>query len=71
MDDQPIDITFDISIHSLRVEGDPDTAQRQSPRYISIHSLRVEGDAFKTFGQCNIGISIHSLRVEGDSVMLL
>ena len=62
-------IIFDISIHSLRMEGDnirpliPTALQS-----ISIHSLRMEGDAKK--GGTVIGwidISIHSLRMEGDS----
>ena len=55
-----------ISIHSLRVEGDPRSPTSAPSRMISIHSLRVEGDGIfsgQRFGQ---GISIHSLRVEGD-----
>ena len=45
-----------ISIHSLRVEGDPDLLQVHWDADISIHSLRVEGDrsyAFHNFGGCN------------------
>ena len=34
----------DISIHSLRVEGDPERMLFRLPCTISIHSLRVEGD---------------------------
>ena len=33
-----------ISIHSLRMEGDPLTAQLETIAFISIHSLRMEGD---------------------------
>ena len=33
-----------ISIHTLRVEGDPSPGQRCGRRRISIHTLRVEGD---------------------------
>ena len=35
---------FCISIHSLRVEGDPDVLMGCCVEGISIHSLRVEGD---------------------------
>ena len=57
-----------ISIHSLRVEGDIDKVSdfaRELP--ISIHSLRVEGDCWMSTA-CTFltSISIHSLRVEGD-----
>ena len=38
-----------ISIHSLRVEGDPERMLFRLPCTISIHSLRVEGDAIDTF----------------------
>ena len=57
-----------ISIHSLRVEGDPYVCRWcVQGLNISIHSLRVEGD----LGVCrdpdgDQKISIHSLRVEGD-----
>ena len=34
----------DISIHALRVEGDPAIAKGRCSRSISIHALRVEGD---------------------------
>ena len=33
-----------ISIHALRVEGDPDLYIMQRGGWISIHALRVEGD---------------------------
>ena len=56
-----------ISIHSLRVEGDP-AVQYDAPREsISIHSLRVEGDNWSPDVTILPNtISIHSLRVEGD-----
>ena len=34
-----------ISIHALRVEGDPDLYIMQRGGWISIHALRVEGDS--------------------------
>ena len=37
-------VSRNISIHSLRVEGDSDYHFHHPPIYISIHSLRVEGD---------------------------
>ena len=37
------DVT-DISIHSLRMEGDRQAQQSDRPHDISIHSLRMEGD---------------------------
>ena len=61
---------FDISIHSLRMEGDDNVLRQLHPvRHISIHSLRMEGDP----GLCerlprHPSISIHSLRMEGDFV---
>ena len=39
---------YPISIHSLRVEGDPTLPQSVLLRCISIHSLRVEGDIGST-----------------------
>ena len=36
--------TLDISIHSLRMEGDHSSGKRQVQFPISIHSLRMEGD---------------------------
>ena len=34
----------DISIHSLRMEGDPKPPTQSESQKISIHSLRMEGD---------------------------
>ena len=60
----------DISIHALRVEGDPAIAKGRCSRSISIHALRVEGDqAFPPSWSTPSGISIHALRVEGDYVV--
>ena len=56
----------DISIHALRVEGDPAIAKGRCSRSISIHALRVEGDIVGTFDEADGMISIHALRVEGD-----
>ena len=56
-----------ISIHSLRMEGDPGSELLPGSEEISIHSLRMEGDqeeALARTADCNI--SIHSLRMEGD-----
>ena len=67
-----MDIAFlpikNISIHSLRVEGDDKQIRDITATVtISIHSLRVEGDAYGEYEQLVGGvISIHSLRVEGD-----
>ena len=61
--------SISISIHALRVEGDPRKSfEPEQIRLISIHALRVEGDrhVFGFFFCCG-GISIHALRVEGDS----
>ena len=58
---------YDISIHSLRMEGDVQFPFLQSVLQISIHSLRMEGDSGQkrhTGTVCQI--SIHSLRMEGD-----
>ena len=42
-----------ISIHSLRVEGDPPSPWQDSGAIaISIHSLRVEGDCFRQLQDC-------------------
>lgn len=39
-------IAYTISIHALRMEGDPFFVQRQrEEEVISIHALRVEGDS--------------------------
>ena len=55
-----------ISIHSLRVEGDPFARFVILVCVISIHSLRVEGDKCNSIRFVGGSISIHSLRVEGD-----
>ena len=62
---QPIVQTF-ISIHALRVEGDPVTVNQRHGIIISIHALRVEGDANYYEYSPEELISIHALRVEGD-----
>ena len=58
-----------ISIHTLRVEGDDLTAAKSARlQAISIHTLRVEGDSLScVFHFAVFTISIHTLRVEGDS----
>ena len=59
-----------ISIHTLRVEGDRRRgAVPVRPYPISIHTLRVEGDE-RDYQRCAGGtdISIHTLRVEGDTI---
>ena len=62
---------LNISIHSLRVEGDDNVFNAINKRLqISIHSLRVEGDMQNLLVYGDINISIHSLRVEGDIVLL-
>ena len=60
-----------ISIHALRVEGDPEyLASVFLDTYISIHALRVEGDVpVVTPDADSIRISIHALRVEGDATI--
>ena len=56
-----------ISIHALRVEGDPGTHHNNHlVRKISIHALRVEGDRVESALSSLFWISIHALRVEGD-----
>ena len=62
-----IGASVDISIHSLRMEGDssPDTAEPML-HDISIHSLRMEGDIRICDTLQILCISIHSLRMEGD-----
>ena len=55
-----------ISIHALRVEGDPDIYLPIVKREISIHALRVEGDHGRVGFPVDLIISIHALRVEGD-----
>ena len=57
---------YDISIHALRGEGDPDLAQAHRRTNISIHALRGEGDFLRhRDGRMRV-ISIHALRGEGD-----
>ena len=65
------DIMYDrnrnISIHSLRMEGDSTKRKQQElDRKISIHSLRMEGDVLTSGVFQELNISIHSLRMEGD-----
>ncbi len=57
-----------ISIHSLRMEGDTSGYVNDGIYDISIHSLRMEGDR-RLIRQIVITsrISIHSLRMEGDA----
>ena len=57
----------DISIHSLRMEGDSRIQERFNLFHISIHSLRMEGDLEAWIASEEEDISIHSLRMEGDS----
>ena len=60
-------LLMNISIHSLRMEGDCIYYSTLVTHFISIHSLRMEGDsAMEYLIQLGI-ISIHSLRMEGDS----
>ena len=57
----------DISIHSLRMEGDTRGKHFFFRNSISIHSLRMEGDGEeKPVETPTEDISIHSLRMEGD-----
>ena len=55
-----------ISIHSLRMEGDGNSANYRGIMEISIHSLRMEGDRLRASELLAKAISIHSLRMEGD-----
>ena len=55
-----------ISIHSLRMEGDRSRLLLDHVSGISIHSLRMEGDMHVFFDALFQCISIHSLRMEGD-----
>ena len=65
---RPAMSTADISIHSLRMEGDirNHLVCPQNLR-ISIHSLRMEGDSCVRSWSPESMTSIHSLRMEGDS----
>ena len=56
----------EISIHSLRMEGDTGMIPRDWEFHISIHSLRMEGDGSYSHKHGSQHISIHSLRMEGD-----
>ena len=60
-----------ISIHSLRMEGDSSAPQwALISVFISIHSLRMEGDVSELRLDCKyVRISIHSLRMEGDATV--
>ena len=55
-----------ISIHSLRMEGDRSRLLLDHVSGISIPSLRMEGDEFRLLLFPDRFISIHSLRMEGD-----
>ena len=58
---------WQISIHSLRMEGDAFQKFICLYQHISIHSLRMEGDANSEPITLDVDcISIHSLRMEGD-----
>ena len=58
----------EISIHTLRVEGDPTNTVPVAVTAISIHTLRVEGDSRVMYkADKPRTISIHTLRVEGDT----
>ena len=61
-------LSENISIHSLRMEGDVFQAvDVAADTGISIHSLRMEGDSTPFVKSTNaLAISIHSLRMEGD-----
>ena len=60
-------MSYAISIHALRVEGDELRFNWSAEFIISIHALRVEGDlCFLGCHQPFRVISIHALRVEGD-----
>ena len=61
-------VSFRISIHALRVEGDLSViCYLYNTIGISIHALRVEGDYSPPYtSRIEPDISIHALRVEGD-----
>ena len=64
---QKLKAMLDISIHSLRMEGDGQYKKLNVLPIISIHSLRMEGDGYAAGkGYTFWEISIHSLRMEGD-----
>ena len=60
------DISSNISIHTLRMEGDHDPGRCNLFRPISIHTLRMEGDTGVNGSDIRTSISIHTLRMEGD-----
>ena len=60
--------TSSISIHFLRMEGDPFGSLPFLVHKISIHSLRMEGDSSSGSLSTAANISIHSLRMEGDKI---
>ncbi len=62
-----VGVLIDISIHTLRVEGDFFRNELRTVIKISIHTLRVEGDLDIDGSKLTLLISIHTLRVEGDS----
>ena len=58
-----------ISIHTLRMEGDKTIKLSDIGIMISIHTLRMEGDYLVPFEVVLYKlISIHTLRMEGDRV---
>ena len=59
-------LTYTISIHALREEGDVTERSCSSTWLISIHALREEGDIRYWETAYPAGISIHALREEGD-----
>ncbi len=65
--DTAVTISYTISIHALREEGDQLTNGKRAAIPISIHALREEGDLQTPFIQNNLLISIHALREEGDT----
>ena len=60
------DIRIEISIHTLRMEGDYIYHTVFYNRDISIHTLRMEGDRGEAGVRHRYRISIHTLRMEGD-----
>ena len=65
--DTAVTISYTISIHALREEGDDDGSTCRSGWHISIHALREEGDLPASAFPWDNEISIHALREEGDS----
>ena len=56
---------YDISIHSLRMEGDRECSVRFSVENISIHSLRMEGDLERKRLSYNIDMHFNPLPPHG------